>query len=118
MTKQEQIANYMKSLGISEEEALQLWEDDQEDFIGQEGEEMQKKAKENGRHYEQSTKKRKNTPKERKVDSEKGVLLADLRLLLESKGASNFIQKNEVDLTFDYNGANYTFKLTRHKSPK
>ena len=30
MTKQEQIEKYMKSLGISKEEAEQLWEDDQE----------------------------------------------------------------------------------------
>ena len=45
MTKEQQIQNYMTKLNISYEEALQLWEDDQEDFIGEEGEKMTQKAK-------------------------------------------------------------------------
>ena len=43
--KEKQIQNYMKNLQISREEAEQLWEDDQEDFIGEEGEAMTEKAK-------------------------------------------------------------------------
>ena len=46
MDKEKQILSYMKSLKISREEAEQLWEDDQADYIGEEGEEMTKKAKE------------------------------------------------------------------------
>ena len=46
MDKEKQILSYMNSLKISREEAEQLWEDDQADYIGEEGEEMTKKAKE------------------------------------------------------------------------
>ena len=53
MDKEKQILSYMKSLKISREEAEQLWEDDQADYIGEEGEEMTKKAKEIKR-YEKS----------------------------------------------------------------
>ena len=45
MTKEQQIENYMKSLQISRAEAEQLYEDDKEDFIGEEGEEMTKLRK-------------------------------------------------------------------------
>lgn len=46
MDKEQQILKYMESLKISREEAEQLFEDDQEDYIGEQGEEMTKNAKE------------------------------------------------------------------------
>ena len=46
MTKEQQIKSYMDKLKISREEAEQLWKDDQEDYIGEEAEEMTRKAKE------------------------------------------------------------------------
>ena len=70
MDKEKQILSYMKSLKISREEAEQLWEDDQADYIGEEGEEMTKKAKEIKR-YEKSNETKERKPKERKVDTEK-----------------------------------------------
>ena len=39
------IKNYMEKLGISKEEAVQLWEDDHEDFESPEMKEMGRKAK-------------------------------------------------------------------------
>ena len=45
MDKEKIIKDYMKKLGISREEAEQLYEDDLEDFIGEEGEAMTEKAK-------------------------------------------------------------------------
>ena len=38
--KEKQILQYMSSLEISREEAEQLYEDDLEDYIGEDGEEM------------------------------------------------------------------------------
>ena len=35
--KEKEIRKYMEKLGISYEEAEQLWEDDQEDYIGEAG---------------------------------------------------------------------------------
>ena len=40
MDKEKQILTYMEKLKISRKEAEELWEDDQEDFIGDDGEEM------------------------------------------------------------------------------
>ena len=70
MTKEQQIENYMKSLQISRAEAEQLFEDDQADFIGEEGEEMTKKAKE-VRRYEQADKPKSKKKREVKLDEEK-----------------------------------------------
>ena len=55
MTKSEKektILDYMQKLDISREEAEQLFEDDENDFIGEEGEQMTEQAKRGGRHYE------------------------------------------------------------------
>ena len=116
MTKQEQIAKYMKSLGISKEEAEQLWEDDQEDYIGEEGEKMTENAK-SLKRYEKSKKTRKNSTKERKVDTVKKHLLD---LAVEGlKSSVEYIEyQNEVSISFVYNGENYSLKLTRHRPPK
>ena len=72
--KEKQIQNYMKNLQISREEAEQLWEDDQEDFIGEEGEAMTEKAKAVKR-YEKGDKPRAKEKKERKIDENKKYLL-------------------------------------------
>ena len=44
--KENKIQQYMKALDITREEAVQLIEDDENDIIGEEGEELQEKAKE------------------------------------------------------------------------
>lgn len=117
MTKQEQIEKYMKSLGISKEEAEQLWEDDQEDFIGEEGEEMTKKAKEIKRYEKADKPKGERKPKERKVDLDKKMLL---ELCLQGLGST--IQesqvKTETEISFSYGGEQYTLKLTKHRKKK
>lgn len=117
MTKEEQIKSYMNKLKISREEAEQLWEDDQEDYIGEEGEEMTKKAKEI-KNYTQSDKtKRKKSTRERKVDHVKRYLLQ-----LAEDGLEGFVEnveyQNEVSISFDYEGEHYSLKLTRHRPPK
>ena len=116
--KEKTIQNYMKSLDLTREEAEQLWADDNEDFIGEEGEKMTQKAKKNGRRYEQSTKKRKPSTKERKVDEAKKVLVNDLREMLDTLGCEMKWQLSETELNFNYLGDNYTFKLTKHRTPK
>ena len=73
MSKDEIIKQYMESLQISIEEATQLWEDDQEDYIGEDGEEMTTKAK-SIKRYEQSAEPRKERkPREIKKDEENCV---------------------------------------------
>lgn len=117
MEKEKLIEQYMKSLGISKEEALQLWEDDQNDFIGEQGEEMTKKAKEVKR-YEQATEKKSCKPKERKIDEEKGYLLGCVKAVLENLGALVISVKTETEISFNFKNSEYTLKLTKHRPPK
>jgi transcription antitermination factor NusG len=117
MTREQQIEQYMKSLKISREEAEQLYEDDQADFIGEEGEEMTSKAKEI-RRYEKADEKKVRKPRERKVDEEKGRLLRNIKGLLEGLGADITSVKTETEISFNFNGSQYSVKLTKHRPPK
>ena len=116
--KEKTIQNYMKSLDISREEAEQLWEDDNSGYESEEMKEMSRKAKENVKRYEKSDKSRKASSRERKVDETKGRLIGEVRSLLKSLNASNVSVKTETEINFDFEGENYTFKLTKHRKPK
>lgn len=116
MTKEQEIQNYMKKLQISREEAEQLWEDDQEDYIGEEGEAMTEKAKEIKR-YEQADKPRKKTTKERKIDENKKYLLGILHKALEPIVKITEV-KTETEIKFVHNDEEYTLKLTKHRPKK
>ena len=113
MTKEQQIKSYMTKLKISREEAEQLWEDDQEDYIGEVGEEMTKKAKEVKR-YEKADKPKSKSKKERKVDENKKAILDKLHKALETFVKITNV-KTETEISFVYNDENYTLKLTKHR---
>ena len=113
MIKEEQIKSYMTKLKISREEAEQLWEDDQEDYIGEVGEEMTRKAKEVKR-YEKADKPKSKSKKERKVDENKKVILDKLHKALETFVKITNV-KTETEISFVYNDENYTLKLTKHR---
>lgn len=118
MDKEKTILNYMKSLNISRDEALQLWEDDKEDFIGEEGEQLQAAAKQI-QHREKSDKPRKSNKKERKVDTIKKELINKVAALLEQLDDTKILNiKTETEITFTHNGDTYTWKLTKHRPPK
>lgn len=118
MTREQQIEQYMKSLQISREEAEQLYEDDQEDYIGEEGEQMTEKAKEI-RRYEQSTEKKERKPREKKLDEDKVKIISFLQRVVTDSDALNVVIKNEQrEITFIYNGAEYSLTLTKHRPPK
>lgn len=116
MTKEQEIQKNMKVLGISREEAEQLWEDDQDDFIGEEGEEMTRKAKEVKR-YEKGDKPRAKAKKERKVDENKKLILDKLHKALETFVKITNV-KTETEISFVYNDEEYTLKLTKHRPKK
>ena len=127
MTKEQQIENYMKSLQISRAEAEQLYEDDKEDFIGEEGEEMTKKAKE-VRRYEKADKPKSKKKREVKLDEMKIEIIKFLENAMD--GRHRFIEENEWDfenvvvknpqkeITFQYNGCEYSLNLIKHRPPK
>ena len=118
MTREQQIEHYMKSLQISRADAEQLYEDDQADFIGEEGEEMTVKAKE-VRRYEQSAEKKERKPREKKLDEDKVKIISFLQRVMTDSDALNVVIKNEQrEITFCYNGAEYSLTLTKHRPPK
>lgn len=113
-----EIANFQKNLGISKEEAIQLWLDDNDYTVNEEQQKLCEKSKEMGRHYEKSTKPRKKTVKERKVDEEKKHLLGCIKVLVEGLGAVVTNIKTETEISFNYGDNEYVIKLIKHRKPK
>jgi hypothetical protein len=96
-------------------------EEDGEPVTREEAEEMAKMelgAKENCKQYVQSEKPKKKAERVRKVDDEKGRLLADVKTLFEGLGAEVPSMKTETEVVFLFNGNHYTIKLTKHRPPK
>lgn len=122
MNKEQQILHYMKSLQISREEAEQLWEDDKEDFIGEEGEEMTQKAKQVKR-YEQADKSKEKKKREVKLDEDKIAVIKLLFDFLKNETyllpLEEIIVKNpQKEITFQLNGCEYSLNLVKHRPPK
>lgn len=80
--------------------------------------EIDKRTKNAPKRYEKADKERKPINRERKVDEVKGWLLANAKELMETLGATELALKTETELSFVYEGNNYTFKLTKHRAPK
>ena len=127
MSKEEQIQKYMVSLGLSREDAEQLWEDDQADFIGEEGEEMTQKAKQI-RRYEQAEKPREKAQRKQKIDEEKVAILSWIldglmnrhRLIEEDDWDFEEIclSNPQKEITFRVGGNAYTLNLIKHRPKK
>lgn len=124
MNKEQIIEQYMKSLDISREEAEQLWEDDQADFIGEEGEQMTAKAKQI-RRYEQADKPRAKATREKKLDDEKVKILEWIfdklldrhRLIEENEwDFENVVLTNpQKEISFTVGGNEYSISLIKHR---
>lgn len=112
MSREEQIKNFMEKLQISYEEAEQLLEDDEEDYIGEEGEAMTEKAKAIKTYVGGEKKERK--PREKKVDNEKAEIIKIIEKALKENGYSAKI--TNVDKTIDFGC--YTVNLVKHRPPK
>ncbi len=117
------IDEYVEKLEISISEACDLILEESGKIEESAETKAEIKAKEdadrkNKRRYEKSDKVRKTSVKERKVDEIKGYLLGNVKELVESLGAVNISVKTETELHFTYEGAEYTFKLTKHRPPK
>lgn len=118
MTKEQEIQKHMKVLGISREEAEQLWEDDHNDFIGEEGEEMTRKAKEIKR-YERGDKPKEKKKREVKLDEDKVKIIDFLkRMMIDSDALNVFVKNPQKEITFQYNGCEYSLNLVKHRPPK
>lgn len=114
-----EIDKLMDKLDISLADACELWLADNDKMTNPIQEEIDKKAKAGGRHYEQGNTPRKKVKKERKIDETKRDLLHFLRNDLEM--VDDLVisgQKTETELYFTYKNADYTLKLTKHRPKK
>jgi len=111
-----EIANSVKLLGISQQEAIEMWLDDNDYTTNEEVETLTEKAKEVKR-YEKSDKPRTKTEKTRKVDSEKKTLLDTLMDAIRPRANITTV-KNEAEFSFTLGANKYTVKLVKHRPPK
>ena len=114
MDKEKQILQYMEKLQISREGAEQLWNDDQEDFIGDNGEEMTKKAKEIKRYEKSADTPKERAPREKKIDVEKVAILQILQKALNDNGYNVTVVNEQKEISFD----SFSVTLTKHRPPK
>ena len=115
----EKIDEYVEKLDISIFEACDLiLEEDGKIEESTETKEAIKKAEKNAPRRYEKTGNRKKTEKVRKVDETKGKLLDKVGALMEDLGAVIINRKTETEITFTYEDATYTFKLTKHRPPK
>ncbi len=120
MTREEEILQNMKKLGLTRQESEELYEDDHSDIMTEEQAELEEKAKKLGRRYEKDTKKvRKPTSRERKVDNEKKVILQALTECVTEKIQGEIIEvKTETEIKFVQNGNIFTVKLIKARPKK
>lgn len=113
------IDEYVEKLDISILEACELiLEESGKIEESEETTKAIKEAEKNApRRYEKSGN-RKKTEKVRKVDETKLMFLDEVSALVEDLGAVVINRKTETETTFTYEGATYTFKLTKHRPPK
>lgn len=114
MTKKEQaIKQYAELLNISIEEATQLYEDDENDYIGEEGEELTTKAKEI-RRYEKAEAAEKKPKREIKLDDAKVEIISFLAEALQKGGYEASISNPQREIVF----GEYSLTLTKHRPKK
>lgn len=115
--KENEIQKNMKLLDLTREEAEQLFEDDHSDEVLPEVAEMEKKAKALKRHYETGKKERKKSTRERKVDEDKKIILAEIAEVVAKIGTIQNIQ-TETEISFLYKNSEYSVKLIKHRKKK
>ena len=115
------VALYMKKLGISKEEAEQMYQDEMEDNLPELTSEQKKVETE----MRQADRKKEKVPRkrERKPDNDKRFLIDTFVWALTTDGdnanAENVIITNpEREIEFDYNGSHYRLTLAKPRKEK
>ena len=120
MTKTQAIQQYMNKLGLTEEEALELWLDEQNDNLPDLTDEQKKVVKEMtqaDRKVEPAPRKR-----ERKPDADKRILIDHFYMVIKdelvSDGNDVIITNPEREITFTFNGNRYRLTLSKPREKK
>lgn len=124
--REKEISELMQKLGISHDEAVELWMFDHGEIENEEVNEMTEKAK-SVKRYEKSDAPRKKVVKARKVDEVKVEIVSTIaqnltRIVLNDEALSTpqdiNILKPEREITFTLAGESYSVVLTKHRPPK
>lgn len=120
--KEKQILQYMASLEISREEAEQLYEDDLEDYIGEDGEEMTEKAKKVMRTIHQAEsgdgRKGKKVERVRKENPTKREIISEIQNLLMELYGNAEITNPEKYISFQIGSDEFEINLIQKRKPK
>lgn len=118
----EQIKTLVNVLGLTEEEAIQTYLEDEGYIINEEQERLTQKAKENkvtATFNAKSNKPRKKTERTRKADTIKENLITDIANFLKSKNIDNVTITNVSKIIeFDIDNVHYKIDLIRQKNKK
>jgi len=114
-----EISKSMKLLKISQNEAVQMWLEDEGYLENEVVEELTAKAKENKINHEARTDKpRKSVKRERKPDEEKENLIKILAECLESHGFETKIANKSKLIEFNIGENHYKLDLIKQRQPK
>lgn len=125
MTKEMRILNYMWKLGISREEAEELYKDEEEDNLPElttEQRKVEKEMRQADRKKEDVLRKRERKPDNDKrflIDNFVWSLTTDIETDGDNVNAENVvITKPEREIEFDYNGNHYRLTLSKPRKEK
>lgn len=116
------IQRTMKSYGLTQEEAIQVWLEDEGYEINEEQEELEKKAKENKILHKATA-----MDKPKRTNSRKGTTVANPTKELIIAKTAEFLEEFAEDVTitnkgkmihFKMNGHEYDFNLIQKREPK
>jgi len=112
---EEKIALYMKNLGISRDEAIQLIKDDENDVSVELTAEQKKVASDVTRTTGDKTERK---PRTRKPDENKRALVTMLETFLIGICADPVVVNPEREIEFDFMGAHYKLILSKPREKK
>lgn len=112
----EEIDNYVNKLGISIQEAIEMWLDDNDYTSNEEAENLTQKAKENKItatiHQASGAAKDKKKPRE---DSEKEMIIQTVYECVQSIAETAQITNKTKVIEFDLNGNHYKLDLIKQR---
>lgn len=116
--KEKMILNFMEKLQISREEAEQLFEDDKEDYIGEQGEEMSQKAKALHRYEKAEGKQKTQKERTKKENPTKKMIIENLFALLETISDCAKVTNEERQIAFSIGENDYEVTLVQKRKSK
>lgn len=117
-----EIKNLMKTLDLTEQEAIETWLDDNDYTTNEQVEELTKKAKANGttKIKARANVENKKTERERKANPTKALIITELfEKLQQIDNISQLkVENKEKLITFSLNGNDYKLDLVQKRAKK